>query len=70
MKNIEEFQGKFDDEVTAHLTHAEDVRLGAFIKTIQLDALESAATLLTANADSPTRGFEAVHKLIVALKGK
>lgn len=37
---------------------------------IQLDALESAATLLTSNADSPTRGFEAVHKLIVELKGK
>jgi hypothetical protein len=40
------------------------------IQEIQLDALEHAASLLTANADSPTRGFNAIHRLIVKLKPK
>ena len=70
MKTIEELQSKFDDEVTAHLNQAEDDRLETFLKFVQLDALESVAMLLTANADSTTRGFEAVHKLIVELKSK
>jgi hypothetical protein len=39
-------------------------------EAIQLDALEHAASLLTANADSPTRGFNAIHRLIVKLKSK
>ena len=52
---------QWDDEGVAYASAAEK---------IQLDALEHAASLLTANADSPTRGFNAIHRLIVKLKSK
>ena len=48
----------------------ENPNLETHIELIQLDALEHAASLLTANADSPTRGFNAIHRLIVKLKSK
>lgn len=38
------------------------------IKRYQLDALEHVASLLTANADSPTRGFKAIWKDIQRLR--
>jgi hypothetical protein len=38
------------------------------IRAIQLDSLTWAAMLLTINADSRTRGFNAVHKLVVELQ--
>jgi hypothetical protein len=38
------------------------------IREIQLDMLEHAALLLAAHADSPTRGFNAILRLIVKLK--
>jgi len=52
---------QWDDEGVAYASAAEK---------IQLDALEHAASLLTANADSPTRGFNSIHRLIVKLKSK
>lgn len=38
------------------------------INDIQADALEQAVSLLTCNADSPTRGFNAVYRLMVKLQ--
>lgn len=37
------------------------------IAAIQLDALTHAARMVTAHADSPARGFMAIHKLIAKL---
>ncbi len=40
------------------------------IRAIQEDALSHAAVLLTANAHSPTKGFEAVHRELVKLQNR
>jgi hypothetical protein len=36
-----------------------------FIRAIQADALDQAVSLLTANADSPSRGFIAIYQLML-----
>jgi hypothetical protein len=38
------------------------------IREIQLESLEHAASLLTANADSPVRGFNSLWRLIIKLR--
>lgn len=70
MKIEQEWITKLGNRIERQRYASQPALLRELIRQIQLDALEHAAMLLTANADSPTKGFEAVHKLIVQLKSK